>query len=94
MQLWRAAFVLTSMRAGSGREYGGHMTDNVYKIVELAGSSSEGFDDAVRTAIARAGATLRNIRWFEVKEMRGHVEDGRIAHYQVELKVGFTLEGD
>ena len=70
------------------------MSDNaVYKIVELAGSSSESFDDAVRVAIARASATLRNIRWFEVKEMRGHVEDGRVAHFQVELKVGFTLEG-
>ena len=70
------------------------MTDNaVYKIVELAGSSTESFDDAVRVAIARASATLRNIRWFEVKEMRGHVEDGRVAHFQVELKVGFTLEG-
>jgi hypothetical protein len=69
------------------------MTDNaVYKIVELAGSSTESFDDAVRGAIARASATLRNIRWFEVKEMRGHVEDGRVAHFQVELKVGFTLE--
>ena len=71
------------------------MTDNaVYKIVELAGSSRESFDDAVRVAIARASATLRNIRWFEVKEMRGHVEDGRVAHFQVELKIGFTLEGD
>ena len=70
------------------------MTDNaVYKIVELAGSSTESFDDAVRAAITRASATLRNIRWFEVKEMRGHVEDGRVAHFQVELKVGFTLEG-
>ena len=71
------------------------MTDNaVYKIVELAGSSSESFDDAVRVAIARASATLRNIRWFEVKEMRGHAEDCRVAHFQVKLKVGFTLEGD
>jgi flavin-binding protein dodecin len=70
------------------------MSDNaVYKIVELAGSSTESFDDAVRAAIARASATLRNIRWFEVKQMRGHVEDGRVAHFQVELKVGFTLEG-
>jgi flavin-binding protein dodecin len=64
----------------------------VYKIVELAGSSPVGYDDAVRAAIARASATLRHIRWFEVTQMRGHVEDGRVAHFQVELKVGFTLE--
>jgi hypothetical protein len=69
------------------------MAENaVYKVVELAGSSTESFDDAIRVAIARASATLRDIRWFEVKEMRGHVEDGRVAHFQVELKVGFTLE--
>lgn len=69
------------------------MAENaVYKIVELAGSSTQSFDDAVQVAITRASATLRNIRWFEVKEMRGHVEDGRVAHFQVELKVGFTLE--
>ncbi len=70
------------------------MTDNaVYKIVELAGSSPVSFDEAVRAAITRANASLRHIRWFEVTQMRGHVEDGRVAHYQVELKVGFTLEG-
>jgi flavin-binding protein dodecin len=69
------------------------MTDHaVYKIVELAGSSPDGYDDAIRTAIARASATLRHIGWFEVTQMRGHVEDGRVAHFQVELKVGFTLE--
>ena len=66
------------------------MTDNaVYKIVELAGSSPVSFDEAVRAAIARANASLRHIRWFEVTQMRGHVEDGRVAHYQVD----FTLEG-
>jgi hypothetical protein len=70
------------------------MTDNaVYKIVELAGSSPVSYDDAVRAAITRANATLRNVRWFEVTQMRGHVEDGRVAAFQVELKVGFTLEG-
>ena len=71
------------------------MSENaVYKIVELAGSSPVSFDDAVRAAIARANATLRHIRWFEVKDMRGHVEGGRVAHFQVELRVGFTLEDD
>ncbi len=66
--------------------------DNVYKVVELAGTSSSGVEDAIETAISRANATLRNIRWFEVQQIRGHVEDGKVAHYQVLLKVGFTLE--
>lgn len=66
--------------------------DNVYKVVELAGTSSAGVEDAIQTAIARANATLRNVRWFEVQQIRGHVEDGKIGHYQVVLKVGFTLE--
>lgn len=64
----------------------------VYKIVELAGSSQTSFEAAVEAAIARANATLRNVRWFEVIEQRGHIENGRIAHYQVTLKVGFTLD--
>lgn len=66
--------------------------DNVYKVVELAGSSDKGVEDAIEAAISRASATLRNIRWFEVQQVRGHVEDGKVAHYQVQLKVGFTLE--
>jgi flavin-binding protein dodecin len=68
------------------------MSDHVYKTVELVGSSTDGFDAAVKTAVKRAGETLRNLRWFEVVETRGHIEDGRIAHWQVTLKVGFTLE--
>jgi flavin-binding protein dodecin len=68
------------------------MSDHVYKTIELVGSSTEGFDEAVQTAISRAATTVRNLRWFEVIETRGHVEDGRIAHWQVTLKVGFTLE--
>ena len=66
--------------------------DNVYKILELAGSSAKSVDDAIQTAITKASATVRNIRWFEVIQVRGHVEDGQVAHYQVLLKVGFTLE--
>lgn len=65
---------------------------NVYKILELAGSSTIGVEDAIQGAIARASATVRNIRWFEVVQVRGHVEDGKVAHYQVLLKVGFTLD--
>ena len=70
------------------------MSDHVYKTIELVGSSSSGSDDAVRAAIARASETLRNMRWFEVIETRGHIEQGRIAHWQVTLKVGFTLESN
>lgn len=66
--------------------------DNVYKILELAGSSTKSIDDAVQTAISKASATVRKIRWFEVTQVRGHVEDGKVGHYQVLLKVGFTLE--
>jgi flavin-binding protein dodecin len=68
------------------------VSDHVYKTIELVGSSPVGFDHAVQTAIARASQTVRNLRWFEVTETRGHLEDGKIAHWQVTLKVGFTLE--
>jgi flavin-binding protein dodecin len=64
----------------------------VYKIIELVGSSAAGPDDAVRNAIARASVTMHNLRWFEVVETRGHLEDGKIAHWQVTVKVGFTLD--
>jgi flavin-binding protein dodecin len=67
------------------------MSDHVYKIVELAGSSPTGIEDAIQNAIARASATVDNIRWFEVTETRGHVEHGKVMHYQVTIKVGFTL---
>ena len=68
------------------------MSNHVYKTIELVGSSATGSDDAIRVAIARAGETLHNMRWFEVVETRGHIEQGKIAHWQVTLKVGFTLE--
>ena len=67
------------------------MSDNIYKIVEVVGSSETGIEDAVEKAITRAAATIRDIRWFEVKETRGHVENGRVAHYQVTLRIGFHL---
>jgi flavin-binding protein dodecin len=69
------------------------MDDHVYKVVELVGSSTDSIEDAIRTAVERAGRTLRNIRWFEVAQTRGHVENGEVRHFQVVLKVGFTLEG-
>lgn len=68
------------------------MSNHVYKTIELVGSSSSSFDDAVRRAIAKAGATVRNLRWFEVVDTRGHIENAQIAHWQVTIKVGFTLE--
>ncbi len=67
------------------------MSDHVYKIVELVGSSPTSIEDAIQGAIARAGETLDNVRWFEVTETRGHVEGGKVAYYQVTIKVGFTL---
>ena len=68
------------------------MSDHVYKKIELVGSSPNSIDDAVRNAIARAEKTIRNMRWFEVIETRGHIEKGKIDHWQVTLKVGFTLD--
>jgi flavin-binding protein dodecin len=68
------------------------MSDHVYKVVELVGSSTDSIEDAIRTAIRRADQTLRNLRWFEVIQTRGHVQNGEVRHYQVVLKAGFTLE--
>jgi flavin-binding protein dodecin len=68
------------------------MNEHVYKSVELTGSSRTSTDDAIRNAIERASKTIRDIRWFQVTDVRGHVEDGKVAHWQVTLKVGFTLE--
>lgn len=68
------------------------MSEHVYKKIELVGSSPTSVEDAIRNAIETAGETLRHLRWFEVVETRGHIEDGKIAHYQVTLKVGFRLE--
>jgi len=66
--------------------------EHIYKIVEMVGSSAQSIEGAIQAAITRAGETLRNVRWFEVTETRGHVEAGRVAHYQVRLKIGFTLD--
>jgi flavin-binding protein dodecin len=68
------------------------MSEHVYKTVELVGSSAGGMEDAIGNAIARAGRTLRNLRWFEVVETRGEIAEGRVKHWQVTLKVGFTLD--
>lgn len=68
------------------------MNDHVYKSLELTGSSRTSSDDAIRTAIERASLSMRNIRWFEVVQTRGQVENGKVAYWQVTLKVGFTLD--
>ena len=68
------------------------LSNHVYKHIELTGSSTKSIEDAVSTAIAKASQSLRNIHWFQVVETRGHVENGKVAHWQVTIKVGFTLE--
>ncbi|HUF14198.1 MAG TPA: dodecin [Longimicrobiales bacterium] len=68
------------------------MSEHVYKKVELTGTSTKGVEEAIANAITRARKTLHNMRWFEVVEVRGHIEKGEIAHWQVTVKVGFTLE--
>ncbi len=68
------------------------MSDHVYKVVEIVGSSNKGTDDAIQNAIGRASKTLKNLDWFEVVETRGHLANGKIGHYQVTLKIGFRLE--
>jgi len=68
------------------------MADHVYKVVEIVGSSSKSTDDAIQNAISRAAKTLKNLDWFEVIDNRGHLKDGKIAHFQVALKIGFRLE--
>ncbi len=68
------------------------MSNHVYKILELVGSSKVSIEDAIQTAIERANQTLRNMRWFEVVQTRGHIENGAVSHYQVMLKIGFTME--
>jgi dodecin len=67
--------------------------DHIYRVIELAGTSDKSIEDAVSSAIARANKTIRNLRWFELLQTRGHIENGKIAHFQVTLKVGFTMEG-
>lgn len=68
------------------------MPDHVYKKIELTGSSSKSIEDAIQSAVSRAAKTLRNLRWFEVVETRGQIENGKVAYWQVTIKVGFTLD--
>jgi flavin-binding protein dodecin len=70
------------------------MTNRTYRVSEIVGTSPEGVDDAIRNGVARAGKTLRHLDWFEVLQVRGHVKDGQVEHFQVSMKVGFRLEDD
>ncbi len=68
------------------------MSNHVYKVIEVVGSSDKGTDDAIRNAVEKASKTLSNLDWFEVVETRGHIANGKIAHFQVAIKIGFRLE--
>ncbi len=74
------------------RERSTRMTDHIYRVTEIVGSSHEGIDQAIRNAITRASQTVRNLDWFEVTQVRGQIENGQIEHYQVCMKVGFRIE--
>jgi len=69
------------------------MKDEVYKLIELTGTSTTSIEEAVGTAIKRAHKTIKNLRWFQVVETRGHIDKGKVDHWQVTIKVGFTVEG-
>jgi dodecin len=68
------------------------MSDHIYKSIEVTGSSATSIDDAIRGAVAKAGESVRHLDWFEVGDIRGHIEDGAVAHFQVTVKIGFRLE--
>jgi hypothetical protein len=69
------------------------MDEHIYRVIEIVGSSQTSIEDAIKAAVDRANATIRNLRWFEVVRTSGQIDDGKIKHYQVTLKVGFTMEG-
>ena len=69
------------------------MNTHTYKLIELVGSSANSTDEAIRNAIAKASATIKHMDWYEVVEMRGHISNDKVMHYQVTLKVGFRIEG-
>jgi dodecin len=85
-----AAHAATTMLAARTTEAA--MSDHVYRVIEVVGSSPDGVDAAVRNAVERAARTTRNLDWFEVTQIRGHLEDGRVAHLQVGVKLGFRID--
>ncbi len=68
------------------------MSNHVYKMIELTGSSDKGIEEAIQNAVAKAGETVRNMRWFQVMETRGHIDNNQVQHWQVTIKIGFTME--
>ena len=70
------------------------MSNHTYKMIELVGSSPEGIEGAVNSALAKANSSVHSMRWLEVGDIRGHIEDGKVAHWQVTVKVGFTLDDE
>jgi flavin-binding protein dodecin len=90
----RPAVPLRLRRNGGTRGRSAMHEEHVYKVIELVGSSETSIEDAIQTAVSRAGRSVRNLRWFEVMQTRGHVEGGQVRHYQVTLKVGFTLDDE
>jgi dodecin len=89
---WSSRAALGADDTSELREKG--MDDHVYRVIQIVGSSENSIDAAIRVAVARASKTLQGLRWFEVVETRGHIDNGKVEHFQVTLKVGFTLEGD
>jgi flavin-binding protein dodecin len=81
-----------AVRTAAAQRTESNPEDHVYRVIELVGTSEESIEDAIGTAIARANSTLRNLRWFEVVRTSGHISDGVVQHYQVTMKVGFTME--
>jgi dodecin len=84
----RKAFIVFA----GGAADNARMPEHVYKKIEIVGSSPNGMEEAVKNALSRASKTIRNMRWFEVTETRGYIDEGKIEHWQVTLKIGFTLE--
>ena len=79
-------------KAALANDAAANSEDHIYRVIELVGTSEESIEDAIGSAIARANSTLRNLRWFEVVRTSGHISDGIVQHYQVTMKVGFTME--
>jgi flavin-binding protein dodecin len=89
--------MVTARRRSPGTRYRlwrSTMSSRTYRVTEIVGTSPEGVDAAIRNGVARAARTLRHIDWFEVEQVRGHIEDGRVEHFQVTMKLGFRLEDD
>ena len=81
-----------ALRTAAAQRVEANPEDHIYRVIELVGTSEESIEDAITSAIGRANSTLRNLRWFEVVRTSGHITDGEVKHYQVTMKVGFTME--